>query len=75
LVEMALALVCACSVVASVQTGHYFATPFAVLFMCGYTYVATLVIQEQFGFGRAVEEVAPVSERAEADVSGMARAA
>ncbi len=38
-------------------------------------YVAALVTQEQFGFGRANEEVAPVSERSEAEVSGMARAA
>ena len=43
--------------------------------MCGYAYVATLVIQEQFGFGRAVEEAAPVSERGAEEVTGMARAA
>jgi len=79
--EMALAAVCACSVVASVQTGHYFATPFAALFMSGYTYVAALVIREQFGFGRAdvagepVEEAAPESGRSAAEASGMAPAA
>src|SRR3954467_122812 len=70
-VEFALAAVCAGSVVASVQTGHYFATPFAALFMSGYTYVAALVIQEQFGFGRGAEEAAPESAGREADVSGM----
>jgi glycosyltransferase involved in cell wall biosynthesis len=77
LTEIALAAVCACSVVASVQTGHYFATPFAALFMSGYTYVAALVIQEQFGFGRALaaEEVAPESARSAAEEAGMAPAA
>jgi hypothetical protein len=77
LAEMFLAAVCAGSVVASVQTGHYFATPFAVLFLCGYSYVSALVIQEQFGFGRAAHdetEAAPESSRSAADVSGMARA-
>jgi len=79
--EIALAAVCACSVVASVETGHYFATPFAALFMSGYSYVAALVIREQFGFGRAeaagelVEEAAPESGRSAAEASGMAPAA
>ncbi|HEY4106405.1 MAG TPA: glycosyltransferase, partial [Polyangiaceae bacterium] len=40
LVELALALVCLASVIASIQTGHYIAAPFAALFMCGYGYVA-----------------------------------
>jgi hypothetical protein len=75
LIEIALAAVCACSVVASVQTGHYFATPFAALFMSGYGYVAALVTQEQFGFGRALEEVAPESARSAAEEAGMAPAA
>jgi hypothetical protein len=77
LTEVALAAVCACSVVASVQTGHYFATPFAALFMSGYTYVAALVTQEQFGFGRALatSEVAPESARSAAEEAGMAPAA
>jgi len=73
--EIALAAVCAGSVVASLETGHYFATPFAALFMSGYSYVATLVIQEQFGFGRSVEEAAPESGRSAAEASGMAPAA
>jgi hypothetical protein len=34
-------------VIASVQTGHYFATPFALLFTVGYAYVAILVVREQ----------------------------
>ena len=83
--ELALAAVCAGSVVASLETGHYFATPFAALFMSGYGYVAALVIQEQFGFGRfgesaesaarVAEEVAPESGRSAAEASGMAPAA
>jgi cellulose synthase/poly-beta-1,6-N-acetylglucosamine synthase-like glycosyltransferase len=76
LVEIALSVVCMGSVIASIRTGHYFATPFAALFMSGYGYVAALVIQEQFG-GKL--EAAPVSDSmpsaASADVSGMARAA
>jgi hypothetical protein len=76
LVEMALAVVCLGSVVASIRTGHYFATPFAVLFMSGYSYVAALVVQEQFG-GKLAVARAPesVPSPASADVSGMARAA
>ncbi len=46
--EIALALVSLVSVVASVQTGHWFATPFAMLFTFGYGYVATLVASEQY---------------------------
>jgi hypothetical protein len=41
-------------VVASVSTGHYFATPFAVLFALGYLYVAGMVAQEQFARRREV---------------------
>ena len=43
--ELFLAAVSLASVVASVQTGHWFATPFAVLFCAGYSYVAALVIR------------------------------
>jgi cellulose synthase/poly-beta-1,6-N-acetylglucosamine synthase-like glycosyltransferase len=35
------------STVASIQTGHYFATPFALLFTVGYAYVAVLLVREQ----------------------------
>ena len=35
------------SVVASVETHHWFATPFAMLFTFGYGYVALLVASEQ----------------------------
>jgi hypothetical protein len=46
-VELALSLLSFVSVLASLQTGHWFATPFAFLFMVGYGYVAVLVASEQ----------------------------
>jgi hypothetical protein len=49
LLEIGLTLVSLASVVASIETKHWFATPFAMLFMVGYGYVATLVIAEQLG--------------------------
>jgi len=74
LIEIALAAVCMGSVVASLQTGHYFATPFAALFMCGYGYVAAMVIHEQFGTRLETAAESTPSE-ASTEVSGMARAA
>jgi glycosyltransferase involved in cell wall biosynthesis len=71
--EMVLALVSLLSVIASVQTGHYFATPFAVLFCAGYSYVAALVIQEQV-LGRGGALAARASQQA-GEPSEMARAA
>jgi hypothetical protein len=47
MVEVGLALWSFAAVVASVQTGHWFATPFAILFTMGYGYVAMLVASEQ----------------------------
>ncbi len=47
MVEIALCLVSAASTVASLETGHWFATPFAMLFTFGYGYVAVLVASEQ----------------------------
>ncbi len=46
-VEVALALVSFVSVIASIETRHWFATPFAMLFTFGYGYVALLVASEQ----------------------------
>src|SRR5262249_36705878 len=46
LLEIALALVSFASVVASLETRHWFATPFAFLFMLGYGFVAWLVASE-----------------------------
>ena len=56
-VEMGLCLLSAASVVASLETGHWFATPFATLFMVGYGYVASLVVAEQVARRRASERV------------------
>ena len=58
-VETLLALWSAAAVVASVQTGHYFATPFAVLFTLGYSLVTVLLVQEQL-LRRPARTVAPV---------------
>ncbi|MBI5533450.1 MAG: glycosyltransferase [Deltaproteobacteria bacterium] len=52
--ELALGILSAFSVVASVQTGHWFATPFAAMFTFGYAYVAALVILEQTARRRLV---------------------
>jgi hypothetical protein len=45
--EVALCLFSFASIVASLETGHWFATPFAMLFTFGYGYVAALVASEQ----------------------------
>ncbi|MBK9000250.1 MAG: glycosyltransferase [Myxococcales bacterium] len=54
LLEIGLALLSAASVIASIETGHWFAAPFASLFMLGYSYVAWLVVAEQVAVRRAV---------------------
>lgn len=53
-VEIGLALISIASTVASLETGHWFATPFALLFAVGYSYVAALVVHEQFARRAAV---------------------
>jgi cellulose synthase/poly-beta-1,6-N-acetylglucosamine synthase-like glycosyltransferase len=53
LFETCLALVSFISTAASIETGHYFATPFALLFTVGYGYVALLVAHEQASRRRA----------------------
>jgi hypothetical protein len=50
LLEVGLALVSVTSVLASIETEHWFATPFALLFALGYSYVGGMVIVEQFGW-------------------------
>jgi hypothetical protein len=67
LAETGLSALSLVSVVASIQTGHYFATPFALLFTIGYAYVAVLLVREQAARRRAaaapaLAEAAPVSE-------------
>src|SRR5580700_11234217 len=47
LVETALCLVSGVATVASIESGHWFATPFAMLFAFGYGYVAFFVASEQ----------------------------
>ena len=69
LAETFLAIVSFGSVVASVQTGHWFATPFAMLFTIGYGYVAILVAHEQSSRRRAAPALAPESAR-ESEPSG-----
>jgi hypothetical protein len=53
MVEIGLCLFSCASTVASLETGHWFATPFAMLFTYGYGYVATLVASEQLARRRA----------------------
>ncbi|HZU82347.1 MAG TPA: glycosyltransferase, partial [Polyangiaceae bacterium] len=53
LVEMALCLVSTASTLASIRTGHWFATPFAMLFTFGYGYVAVFVTVEELARRRA----------------------
>jgi glycosyltransferase involved in cell wall biosynthesis len=63
--ETVLALLSFAAVIASVETGHYFATPFAALFTVGYGYVALLIAHEQAARRReAVAEATPTVERA-----------
>lgn len=73
MVEVLLALVSFAAVVASLQTGHWFATPFAMLFTIGYGYVAILVATEQATRRRerapgSVDSLAP-PEPAERDLA------
>lgn len=65
LLETALALLSFASVVASIDTGHYFATPFAILFTIGYGYIALLIAHEQASRRR---------DASRASATGMARA-
>ncbi|MGH7284613.1 MAG: glycosyltransferase [Polyangiaceae bacterium] len=65
LIEIALGLVSLASVVASLETGHWFATPFAMIFTFGYGYVASLVASEQFA--RKREALAYGAARAGSD--------
>lgn len=61
-VEIGLALLSIASIVASLETGHWFATPFAMLFAAGYSYVAILVVHEQFGRRTAIVKGAAQSD-------------
>jgi cellulose synthase/poly-beta-1,6-N-acetylglucosamine synthase-like glycosyltransferase len=52
-IEIALCLISAASTIASLETRHWFATPFALLFTFGYGYVACFVASEQLARRRA----------------------
>jgi hypothetical protein len=54
LAELVLALVGATSVAISLETSHYLATPFALLFALGYAYMAGMMTMEQFARRRAL---------------------
>jgi glycosyltransferase involved in cell wall biosynthesis len=53
-IELLLALVSVGSVVISLETAHYLATPFALLFAFGYSYMAGMMTVEQLARRRAL---------------------
>ncbi len=63
LVEVLFALLSFGSFIASIQTGHWFATPFALLFTVGYVYVAVLVASEQANRRRSEAVLGIASDR------------
>ncbi|MGH7293591.1 MAG: glycosyltransferase, partial [Polyangiaceae bacterium] len=81
MIEIALGLVSGASTLASIETGHWFATPFAMLFTFGYGYVAFFVAAEQLArrkaqLARASASVPPPAPVADAPTaSGAAGAA
>lgn len=70
LAEIGLSLISAASVAAAFETGHWFALPFAALFMLGYAYVSTLVVTEQMSRRREVESIRAPVESGETLVEG-----
>jgi hypothetical protein len=70
MVEIALCLISGASTVASLETGHWFATPFAMLFTFGYGYVASFVASEQLARRKA-----QIARLASAPAQGTALAA
>jgi cellulose synthase/poly-beta-1,6-N-acetylglucosamine synthase-like glycosyltransferase len=53
IIEIALCLISGASTAASIESGHWFATPFAMLFASGYGYVAFFVASEQLARRKA----------------------
>jgi cellulose synthase/poly-beta-1,6-N-acetylglucosamine synthase-like glycosyltransferase len=53
-IELVLALVSVASVAISLETDHYLATPFALLFALGYSYMAGMMTVEQLARRRAL---------------------
>jgi cellulose synthase/poly-beta-1,6-N-acetylglucosamine synthase-like glycosyltransferase len=77
-VELSLMLLSAVSVLVSMQTGHWFATPFALLFTFGYGFVSTRLVVESIGRRhlRVADVVAPAPEsRPVEGATDVARAA
>jgi glycosyltransferase involved in cell wall biosynthesis len=64
IIEVFLCLFSLATVVASIETGHWFASPFAMLFTFGYGYVATLVATEQLAGRKAAVLAALPNENA-----------
>jgi cellulose synthase/poly-beta-1,6-N-acetylglucosamine synthase-like glycosyltransferase len=77
MVEIGLSLLSLGSVVMSIETRHYFATPFAVLFAFGYGYVALLVVSEQARRRREARDISesepPVSSPTGAEATPLVR--
>ncbi len=75
--EIVLCMLSVGSAMAAVQTGHWLAAPFALLFASGYAYVATLVMRERLAERSAAARTAPasVATTAEPAEAEMARAA
>ena len=74
-VEVALCLVSLVSTVASIETGHWFATPFASLFALGYGYVAFFVASEELSRRRALARRAEMHPEQTAPAAAAAAAA
>jgi len=62
MIEVGLCLFSLASTVASIETGHWFATPFAMLFTFGYGYVASLVASEQAARRKAAAEMPSLAQ-------------
>lgn len=71
--ELALAALSATSVVAAIETHHWFAAPFAMLFTFGYGYVATLVLRDQLFVRRSSQ--LPTAPALQAEDNTLAKAA
>ena len=67
--EIALALLSLANVLAALETGHWFAAPFAALFTAGYAGVALLVVREQLGAKRA-SLTPPIDNTGATEVAG-----
>lgn len=69
ILETALSILSFGAVIASIETGHYFATPFALLFTIGYGYVSFLIAFEQSTRRREAALPAPASSGSGATAS------